>query len=288
MKKIIWENLYNDLPVHVAKALREARLQPEQVTAKTDGELMAIEGIKQEDIEAIRNLYNADTIDDIKQVVEEEATVEKKEVKAQPKKAIQPKKRSARYRSLAKGLSRDTVYSVKDAVEKLGQMAKSGKLKTVELTVNTRETGVRGEIKLPHSTGKVVRIAVFSPEVEKTITAGKIDFDILLATPADMPKLAKHAKVLGPKGVMPNPRSGTITEDPAKRAKELSSGATLPYKTESKFPIIHLSLGPVNQKEQDLLDNITESIKTIGTGKIKSAFLSCTHTPSVRLNVSSI
>ncbi|KKT39059.1 MAG: hypothetical protein UW26_C0008G0001, partial [Candidatus Collierbacteria bacterium GW2011_GWF1_44_12] len=73
-----------------------------------------------------------------------------------------------------------------------------------------------------------------------------------------------------------------------KRAKDLAAGGTLPYKTESKSPIIHLALGPITQNEQDLIDNVNETLRAIGSTRIKSAFLSCTHTPSVRLNLSSI
>lgn len=290
-KKIIWENLYNDLSDHVAKALREARLQPEQLIVKTDGELMAIQGITEEDVESIRKLYNADTIEAVEQAAKEAGVVEvaKEEEKTPVKKApAKPRVRSARYQRLISKVDRNNSLGIKEAVALLTKIGKSGKVKTVELTINTRETGIRGEIKLPHSTGKEVKIAIFSSTVEKNISAGKTDFDILLATPADMPKLARYAKILGPKGLMPNPKSGTITPEPEKRAKELKSGGTLPYKTESKSPIIHLALGPVSQSEKDLADNIKEVIKAIGPLRIKSAFLSCTHTPSIRLNVTTI
>ena len=289
MTKIIWENLYNDLPVHVAEALRTARLQPEQVIAKTDGELMAIEGIKEEDVNSIRTIYNTDNIEQVKEVLAK-ATVEEKEVAQteKAKKVIKPRTRSKKYSMMAKGLDRENTHEIKEAVEILSRLAKSSKLKTVELTINTPEAGVRGEIKLPHSTGKELRIAIFGPEVEAKINSGSLDFDMLLATPADMPKLARFAKVLGPKGIMPNPRNGTITDNPEKRAKDLAAGGTLPYKTESKSPIIHLALGPITQNEQDLIDNVNETLRAIGSTRIKSAFLSCTHTPSVRLNLSSI
>ena len=288
MTKIIWDNLYNDLPTHTAQALRNARLQPEQVIAKTDGELMAIEGIKEEDIESIRAIYNADSLDQIKEAATPAAEEKEAVKKSQSKKTIKPRSHSKKYQLMAKGLNRDTTHEISEAVEILSRIAKSGKLKTVELTINARETGLRGEIKLPHATGKEVRIAIFGPALEEKINSGNLDFDMLLATPADMPKLAKFAKVLGPKGLMPNPKSGTVTDNPEKRAKELSAGGTLPYKSEAKFPVIHMTLGPITQNGQDLVDNITETLRSIGQTKIKSAFLSCTHTPSVRLSLSSI
>lgn len=287
MPKLNWDNLYNDLPVHIAQALRAARVKPEQIVSKEDGELMAIEGIKEEDVNTIRAIYNADTIETVKEVTEKEAEQEKAEAVLK-KKVLAPRKRSKKYKRMVKSVKKEDLYSISEAVKALATLAKSSKLKTVELTLNTRETGLRGEIKLPHSTGKEVRIAIFSDKVAADIAGNKIDFDILLATPADMPKLARFAKVLGPKGLMPNPKSGTVTADPEKRAVELAAGGTLPYKTEAKFPIIHLALGSITQDSNDLSDNITEAIKSIGPSKIKSAYLSCTHTPSVKLHITTL
>ncbi|HEX9007700.1 MAG TPA: hypothetical protein VF837_00365, partial [Patescibacteria group bacterium] len=270
--KINWKDLYNDLPTHVAEALRAARVKPEQIVAKTDGELMSIEGIKEEDINSIRVLYNEDTLKNITvstpeaaEIIAEEAAAEGEVEEVKAKRAPKPaKKRSTRYTNMKKLVDHDQTYTVVEAVKKLSEMTKSGKMKTVELHINTRDTGIRGEIKLPHSTGKEVKIAIFSDEIASKIQNNAIDFDMLLATPADMPKLAKFAKVLGPKGIMPNPRNGTITPDPEKRAAELAAGGTLPYKTEGKFPIIHLALGSINQPQSDLVDNINETLRSIG------------------------
>lgn len=291
-KRTNWKELYNDLPTHIAEALRTARLKPEQVIAKEDGELMAIEGIKEEDVNTIRAIYNADsvTVPTKEEVKEAEALVEAQE-EAEEKKAVKkvaPRKRSSKYKAMAKQVKTDELYSVKDAVEILAKLAKNTKLKTVELHLNMRETGLRGELKLPHSTGKEIKIAIFSEDLATQITAGKIEFDMLLCTPADMPKVARFAKLLGPKGLMPNPKSGTVTDHPEDRAKQLASGGTLPYKTEAKFPIIHLGLGPITQNSDDLVDNINEALRSINITKIKSAYLSCTHTPSVKLSFSNL
>jgi large subunit ribosomal protein L1 len=284
-----WKEIYSDLPTHVAEALRTARLKPEQVIAKTDGELMAIEGIKEEDVNSIRAIYNADSV--AVPTKEEVKEAEAKEEVAEKKKAIKKviaRKRGSKYQAMAKQVNRDELYSVKDAVELLGKLAKSTKLKTVEMHINTRENGLRGELKLPHSTGKDIKIAIFSDEVAAKITANAIDFDMLLCTPADMPKIARFAKTLGPKGLMPNPKSGTVTEHPEERAKQLASGGTLPYKSEAKSPIIHLNLGSITQNGDDLTDNINEALRSINITKIKSAYLSCTHTPSIKLSISNI
>src|SRR3989339_127546 len=289
MTKINWKELYSDLPTHVAEALREARLKPEQIIAKEDGELMAINGITEKDVESIRLLYNAETVK-VDAVTasptvpgEVEATEEVK-----PKKVIAPKKHGKKYKMMAKEIKKDEMYSIEDAVAKLQKLSQNSKLKTVELTINTRETGLRGELKLPHSTGKEVKIAIFSDQVAKDVEAGKINFSILLATPADMPKLARLAKILGPKGLMPNPKSGTVTDNPEKRAADLAAGGTLPYKTEAKFPIIHLALGKSTQDAKDLVENINEALKSIGETKIKNAYLSCTHTPTMKIHLGAL
>ncbi len=289
MKKINWKELYSDLPTHVAEALREARLKPEQIVLKEDGELMAINGITEKDVESIRLLYNAETVKDVVIESAEGGPVETPEtVEVVEKKVIAPKKRGRKYKMMVKEIKKDEMYSIEDAVTKLQKLSSNTKIKTVELTFNTRETGLRGELKLPHSTGKELKIAIFSDKVAKDVADGKIDFSILLATPADMPKLARLAKVLGPKGLMPNPKSGTVTENPEKRAAELSAGGTLPYKTEAKFPIIHLALGKSTQDSKALVENIMEAIRAIGPTKIKNAYLSCTHTPSVKLHLGSV
>lgn len=245
---------------------------------------MAIEGIKQADVDTIRAIYNNETDAGAEKV--EAVTEEVKEEK--PKKAAAPRKRGKKYRSMLKQVKKDELYSVEDAVAKIQTLSAHTKLKTVELVINTRETGLRGELKLPHSTGKEVKIAIFSDTVAKEVESGKVNFSILLATPADMPKLARLAKILGPKGLMPNPKSGTVTENPEKRAAELAAGGTLPYKTEAKFPIIHLALGKSSQDAKDLAENITEALRSIGTTKIKNAYLCATHTPSVKLQLGTI
>ncbi len=293
MTKIIWKELYTDLPTHIAEALRTARVKPEQIVAKTDGELMALEGIKEEDVNTIRAIYNTETAEgakktEVAEVIPTEVEGSQATAELKPKKVIAPRKRGKKYKLMAKDIKKDEMYSIEDAVAKLQKLSQNTKLKTVELTINTRETGLRGELKLPHSTGKELKIAIFSDQIAKDVEAGKINFSILLATPADMPKLARLAKILGPKGLMPNPKSGTVTDNPEKRAADLAAGGTLPYKTEAKFPIIHLALGKSTQDAKDLAENITESLKVIGATRIKNAYLSCTHTPSMKLHLGTL
>lgn len=174
-------------------------------------------------------------------------------------------------------------YPLSEAVNLLSKFNQNKKTGTVELHINTLDTGLKGEAPLPHPTGKKQVIEIFSDKTVVKINSGKLDFDILLASPKDMPTLAKYAKVLGPKGLMPNPKNGTLSETPQKRLDQLSKGATISYKTEPKFPIIHLNLGPIDQKPNRLQENIETIIKTIGQTKIKSVFLTSTQAPGIKL-----
>ena len=124
-----WKTIYSDLPTHIAEALRTARLKPEQVIAKTDGELMAIEGIKEEDVNTIRAIYNADsiTVATPAEVKVEAAKAEAEEKAEKVAKVIVARKRSNKYKTMAKKVKHNELYSVKEAVEILAKLAKSTK-----------------------------------------------------------------------------------------------------------------------------------------------------------------
>ena len=128
----------------------------------------------------------------------------------------------------------------------------------------------------------------------KEIEAGKVKFDKIIADSTWMPKLAKVAKVLGPKGMMPNPKSGTVTDDPVSTLKEFSKGK-MELKTE-KFPVIHLQIGKVSFKPSQLKENYEAVINVIHTARpegfkkalIKSAYLCTTMGPSIKIQTSSL
>lgn len=290
-----WKGLYLDLPENVAAILREKRVKPEQLTAKADGELLSL-GLSDTDLETIRAKYPS-TLADVPVVASAKSGVEKKEAKEAKSAAVQsdshfykyPRRvygRSARYQALVKKINHNLSYTPQAALEKL--LAVAGGNKSLDLHLNVLETGLRGEIKVPFSTGKTVKIEIFSDQTITALNNNEFNFDVLLATPADMPKLARYAKVLGPKGLMPNPKNGTVVADPAARAKQMSSGASIAYKTEPKAPIIHLSLGKTSQKLEELSANLTVILREIGVTKIKSAYLTSNQTPSVRLDLSAI
>jgi large subunit ribosomal protein L1 len=100
-----------------------------------------------------------------------------------------------------------------------------------------------------------------------------------------MPKLAKHARVLGPKGMMPNPKNATVTTEPEKRQKELEGGKTT-LKSEKKSPLMHVILGKTNQPDKELIANTQHLIKAVGGKKILKLTLSATMSPGIKVDLS--
>lgn len=285
--KTNWQELYTDLSTSLAKKLREARVQPDKLKTMTNAEILSLPGIGAAAVEKIRAAYPIASVEQT-QTETPTKTKNKPAKKETTKISKTSKTTSPRLQLLRKQLEPNKPYSLKEALELLVKFNQTRKTKTVELHINTLDTGMKGEVSLPHSTGKKQTIEVFSDKTIVKINAGKLDFTTLLATPADMPKLAKYAKVLGPKGLMPSPKNGNLIQNTKKRLEELSTGATLAYKTEPKFPIIHLSLGSSSQKLNQLQENISTLIKHINPAKIKSVFLASTQTPSIKLDISSL
>lgn len=286
-----WKTIYSELPDHIAEALRKARVKPEQLSEKADGEILSIEGINDTALEAIRTQYPAKIVENKKEAATETKApvTETKKPKEKEKKAT-PKKnrtRSKRYQTTIKKIDKTKTYDLETAIETLKKISASRKQNTLELHLNLIESGTRGEAKLPHSTGKQIKIEIFSDSTIAKLNANQTDFDLLLARPTDMAKLARYAKLLGPKGLMPNPKNGSISDNPEKRAEDLAKGATISYKSEAKFPIMHLSFGKITQDETHLTENIRSFMNTLGLKKVKSAFLKTTQSPSLHLDLTS-
>lgn len=201
-------------------------------------------------------------------------------------KFIKKKILSDRVNANRKMVSKSQTYPLDKAVNLLTQFKTSKFDESVELHVNVREQGTSGSLALPHGSGKTLRIKVADDAILAEIESGKIDFDVLIATPDMMPRLAKVARVLGPRGLMPNPKNGTVTTNPDEAVKKLSGGE-MRFKTEPKAPVIHLMIGKVSFGEAKILDNVKTTIDAIGTSKIKSAVLSSTMSPGIRLALSS-
>lgn len=224
------------------------------------------------------------TADEVKPPASQDK-VAKKETKPNQAKPGLSSGHSKKYQAMAKKVDRTKLYPLKEALELLLKLTSTRFDETVELHLVTAKEKMSGEVKLPYGTGKTRKIVIFDDKVLAGLEAGKTDFDLLVARPSDMPKLAKYAKILGPKGLFPNPKNGTITNDPAKTVQELSGGKTY-YKTEVKFPLIHFTVGKVSFGSQKLQENIKALLKVIGSGNIKKITLSSTRSPGIKLQVS--
>lgn len=223
---------------------------------------------------------------EVKELMEK---VEKGEGKTDKKKKVSgPRQHGKKYQEAAKLVDKNKTYTLKEAL-KLVKLTSITKFDgTVELHININpltlgdKKDIRGSVTLPHGTGKQVRVAVADDKLIDEITAGKINFDILVAHPSMMPKLARVARVLGPKGLMPNPKTGTVTTDIEKRVKELSNGQ-VNYKSEPDNPIIHMAVGKVSFEEKQLTENIEAVLASMGKNKITKVTITTTMGPGIKL-----
>ena len=184
----------------------------------------------------------------------------------------------------------------------------------VRLGVDPRKANqmVRGVVSLPHGTGKQVRVLVLcSPDKEEEarqsgadyvgldefiekIKGGWTDIDVIITMPAIMPKIGALGRVLGPRGLMPNPKSGTVTMEVGKAVKEVKQGK-IDFKVD-KFGIVHTSIGKVSFSPDQLADNSKEFLNTIIKLKpaaakgtyVKSIYLSSTMSPGVKIDTKSV
>ena len=234
-----------------------------------------------------------------------------KSVQPQPSKLKKPassiqsptskKIRSKKYQEVAKDLDKAKAYPLTEAVDMIKKLSYSKFNATLEAHINTISLGLRGLVSLPFASGKKLRILAFGSSTSdaeegvffgddstiEEINTGKVNFDLIITTPDWMPKLAKIARILGPRGLMPNPKNGTITNDLKKTIEGFQAGKT-EYKTEGKAPVIHLALGKLNQPTVELTANITTLLQTLGKSRVKKVTLSPTMGPSVRLDLTSI
>lgn len=219
-----------------------------------------------------------------------------------------------RYRSADGQFDRDKFHAPAEAVQLVKQMATAKFDETVELAirlgVDTRKADqqVRGTVALPGGTGKNVRVAVFAQGDAATqakdagadvvgaedliaqIEGGFMDFDLAIATPDLMGSVGKLGRQLGPRGLMPNPKTGTVTTDVAKAVGEFKGGR-VEYRTD-KFGNVQVSIGKASFTERALLDNLRAVLDEINRAKpastkgkyIKSISISSTMSPGVRID----
>lgn len=193
-----------------------------------------------------------------------------------------PKTRSAKYKSAKSKIDRNKIYKLGDAIKILKEITYAKFDETIELHLVVRAKGVNQNIKLPHSGGKEKKVEVADDKTIEKLKSGKVDFDMLLATPEMMPKLVAFARILGPRGMMPNPKNGTLIKS-AKDAEKFS-GNTLTIKTEKEQPVIHTAIGKLSQKETEIEDNVNTVFNALPKQIVK-AYIKSTMSPSLKLQI---
>lgn len=209
--------------------------------------------------------------------VESEGTAESHKVKT-------VKVRGKKYQAAKKKIDVTKYYSLKDAVKLVQETSLSKFEGKVEAHITVLDIGNIGEITFPYLETASKKIVILNDTILAEIKEGKVNFDIIIASPATMPKLLPFARVLGPKGLMPNPKNGTLTDDPEAAVKRLSVAKTM-IKTEKKAPVVHIVVGKVSQPVEELTANIDELVKVIKSNKIKKLALCATMGPCVKVEV---
>ncbi|MBQ3664724.1 MAG: 50S ribosomal protein L1 [Lachnospiraceae bacterium] len=225
-------------------------------------------------------------------------------------------KRGKKYVEAAKAIDRTTLYDTADAVALVKKSATAKFDETIEAHIRTGCDGrhadqqIRGAVVLPHGTGKQVRVLVFAKgaKADEAQAAGAeyvgaeelipkiqnenwFDFDVVVATPDMMGVVGRLGRVLGPKGLMPNPKAGTVTMDVTKAVADIKAGK-IEYRLD-KTNIIHVPIGKASFTEEQLADNFQTLIDAINKAKpstlkgqyLKSVTLTSTMGPGVKLNV---
>lgn len=223
--------------------------------------------------------------------------------------------RSKRYKESGKLCEETKTYALKEAISLLKKMPPAKFDGSIDLHFSLNidpkksEQMVRGTVALPHGTGKKIRVAVFckgeheriardaqadyvgSNELIDKVTAGFMDFDCVIATPEMMKDLSKLGKLLGPRGLMPSPKTGTVTVDIAKAIEEIKKGK-VEFRMDKQSGI-HLSVGKISFSEDKLYENALRVIEAVNDARpasvkgrfLKSMFISSTMNPGLRLTI---
>ena len=211
-------------------------------------------------------------------------------------------RRGKSYRKVAELVEKEKVYNLHDALE-LATKTNPAKFDAsvelhVRLGVDPRQAdqNIRATVSLPHGTGKTVRVAVFAPDSEheaakkagadvvgdeeflKQLDKEELNFDILVSTPQYMPKLGKYARLLGPRGLMPNPKSGTVSANVGRAVEEAKAGR-VEYRVD-KQAIVHIGIGKVSFGTEKLVQNanaFVDSLKSQKPASLKGAYVKSTN-----------
>jgi large subunit ribosomal protein L1 len=223
-------------------------------------------------------------------------------------------KRGKRYQVAAEKIDRERQYSPTEAFRLVKETVTVSYDATIEcavrLGVDPRKADqmVRGSVSLPHGTGKTMRVAVFAEgpkategadagadvvgaaEITAMIEAGDLDFDAIIATPDQMGKIGRYGKVLGPRGLMPNPKTGTVTMDVAKAVADIKAGK-IDYRTDRQGNV-HLVLGKASFEARQLVENYAAVLEELvrqrpaaAKGRyLRSIAISSSQGPSIRID----
>ncbi len=223
-----------------------------------------------------------------------------------------------RYSQAREGIDVNAVYALEDAVKMIKERAVAKFDESIEIAMNLgvdprhADQNVRNVVVLPNGTGRSVRVAVFAKgdkaeeaqgagadlvgadDLAEKVTAGQIEFDRCIATPDMMPVVGKLGKILGPRGLMPNPKLGTVTNDVAE-AVQAAKGGQVQFRAE-KAGIVHAGVGKASFSNEALLENVRAFVNAVTRVKpngskgtyIKKVSLSSTMGPSVKVDVASL
>ena len=178
---------------------------------------------------------------------------------------IVEKIRGKKYVEAKNKISAGKAYPIDEAVKLVKEASYSKFEGTVEMHLVVKKVGTSVQVALPYQAGKTKKIEVATDETIEKLKKGIIDFDILVATVDLMPKLVPFARLLGPKGLMPNPKNGTLVTDPKKA--QAFSASTVTIKTEKEAPLIHTVVGKVAQSDKEIVENIEALLKVLGGAK---------------------
>ena len=227
-------------------------------------------------------------------------------------------RKGKRYTTALENIDRDSFYSIEDAVKILKENAKTKFDETIEVALNLgvdprhADQMVRGTVSLPHGTGKSLRVAVFARDAKaeeavaagadvvgaedlaEKIQAGEMDFDRCIATPDMMGVVGRLGKVLGPKGMMPNPKLGTVTPNVAEAIKAAKAGQ-IEFRVE-KMGIIHAGVGKASFSAEQLRENIAAFVSAIQHAKpsgakgtyMKKVSVTSTMGPGLKLDLAAL
>lgn len=222
---------------------------------------------------------------------------------------------SKRLKELRKLVSQGRLYDVDEAISLAKRCANAKFDETIELSINLgidpkhADQQVRSTVILPHGTGREVRVIVFAKgekareakeagcdivgeeELVEKVKGGFLDFDVAIATPDMMPSLARLGKILGPRGLMPNPKAGTVTMDVGKAVKEFKKGK-IEYRADS-YGIVHLPIGKASFEEDKLKENFSAVLSSVLKARpsgakgqyLKGIHLSTTMGPGIKINL---